>query len=893
MPVFRKLKVWIAALSWSSASHFAPALLALLAAGFMIVRMDLDEQRRFEENQQAETSLALGRLADDLRANIDGDMNLARGLVAAIESDPDIDQAHFQQFGESLMKTKSQIRNFAGAPDLIVSLVYPLKPNVKSLGLNYRANPEQRASALEAQRSRRPLLTGPVNLVQGGQGLIARYPVFTRSPDGGERFWGLLSAVMDLDALYADSGLLASDLDIDVAIGRNGGNRESGTFFGAPALFGAAPIVVDVDLGYDTWKLAATPKGGWKRARPGRLASRLASFAIMLCIVGPFLWIGRLQLQRKASFAALRKHEDELLALSKRTQLALDASKIGVWEFDVSTGVLNWDARMRALYSVDPHQARCTYEDWRLALHPDDLAEAEKVFAESIAGETNYVTHFRVVTPAGEVRHIKAFGLNYRTAAGAKRIVGANWDVTDDVAMQEQIRAAHAQAEVQNRRLEEASQRLQHQSLHDALTGLPNRRYMDQYIESPETDKRHVLLHVDLDRFKEINDSLGHAAGDAVLQAAASRLLAVLEAGEFAARIGGDEFVVIAATETPDERAHALAKALHDTLLRPILVDSFECRVGASLGVATQTSADADIRHLLANADLALYRAKELGRNRVEFFSEALRLSAVSLRNTANDLLIAIERDEIVPFFQPQFDATTLEIVGVEALARWRHPTRGVLTPDQFLAVAEDLNRVHEIDAAILAKALIERARWIAAGVDVRKLSVNISAQRLRDERLMQQMAELAAPPGSLAFELLESISFDDSDDDFVSRIDEIKRFGVEIEIDDFGTGHASITSLLELAPTRLKINRKLIAPIVESDHHRRLVSSMIEIGKALGIEVIAEGVETMAQARILGDLGCNALQGYAFARPMSGQAFYDFLCAQAATKPVLALLRA
>ncbi|HXZ14631.1 MAG TPA: EAL domain-containing protein, partial [Roseiarcus sp.] len=693
----------------------------------------------------------------------------------------------------------------------------------------------------------------------------------------------LLSAVMDLDKLYADSGLLDPDLAIEVAISRKGGNHEAGVFFGSPALFDQSPVVNAIDLGYDTWELAAVPKGGWAGSRPGRLASRLYSLVIACGIVGLFLWVGRLMQQRQASITALHEREDELETLSHRLQLALEASKIGVWEFDQSTGELNWDGRMRELYSVDPQKRVCEYDDWRRSLHPDDVAEAEEIFAQAIANETTYVTKFRIVTPAGEVRHIQAYGLTCRASSGARRIVGANTDVTDDVNMREELRSAHAQAELQNRWLEEASRRLEHQSFHDALTGLPNRRFLDRYLETPAADKLHVLMHIDLDRFKEVNDSLGHAVGDAVLRIAASRLLAVLNPNEFAARIGGDEFVVVAPCDAPEERSQALAATLHEAFMSPMIADGFECRMGASSGVATQSGPDENIRQLLVNADFALYRAKQLGRNRAEFFTEALRLSSISVRKTADELQVAFERDEIIPFFQAQFDANTLKLVGAEALARWRHPTRGLLTPDKFLSVAEGLNRVFEIDSIILDKTLFQSARWAANGLAVRKLSVNISAQRLRDKRLGPRLSELNIPAGSLAFELLESISFDGRDEELIGAIQKIKNLGIEIEIDDFGTGHASIASLLEIAPKRLKIDRKLIAPIVESMPQRRLVSSIIEIGKSLGIEIIAEGVETMAHARILGDLGCDTLQGFAFARPMASEDFFAFLRKHAA----------
>ena len=714
--------------------------------------------------------------------------------------------------------------------------------------------------------------------MQGGAGLIARYPIFANRGGEPERFWGILSAVMDLDKLYADSGFDDPNLPVDVAIARKSEEGATAVFFGDPSILSRKPVIYSIDLGYDTWNLAAIPKKGWIEAPTGMTPSRLYSCLVLVLVVGPLIWVGQLMRQRHGNMLALQEREDKLETLSHRHQLALEASKIGVWELDELTGALIWDDRMRELYCVPAGQITGNYEDWRNALHPDDLTKAEQVFAEALQNETKYSTEFRVLTPSGEVRHIRAYGITYRSSGGSKRIVGANWNVTEDVQLQQALRDAHAHAEVQNRRLAEVSKTLEHQSLHDSLTGLPNRRYLDRYLEQPDPGARHALLHVDLDHFKEVNDTFGHSVGDEVLRASASRLLAVLGPNEFTARIGGDEFVVVARSEHPELRGRELATAVHSAFAEPIVSLGFECHVGASIGVASQLEPSRDIRQLLGDADIALYEAKKLGRKRVEYFSEALRLSAVSAKRTADELLSAIEHEEFVPYFQPQFSADTLEIVGVEALARWRHPRLGILTPDKFLAVAEGLNKVADIDAIILEKSLFEATRWVANNLEVKKISVNISAQRLRDQRLIQRLSELQLGASSLSFELLESISFDGHDDELVEAIQKIKSFGIDIEIDDFGTGHASITSLIELAPRRLKIDRMLIAPIAGSIAQQRLVSSIIEIGKSLGIEIIAEGVETIAHARILRDLGCHALQGYAFARPMPSDELLVYL---------------
>ena len=309
----------------------------------------------------------------------------------------------------------------------------------------------------------------------------------------------------------------------------------------------------------------------------------------------------------------------------------------------------------------------------------------------------------------------------------------------------------------------------------------------------------------------------------------------------------------------------------------PVQYKGQECRIGVSIGIAHQSAAAEDLTQVLVNADIALYEAKRRGRNRHEVFAPYLKTAVFKTKQTADEILRGLEHNEFIAYFQPQFCPRSLDIIGVEALARWDHPTKGLLAPHAFLKTAEEINVLAEIDQRILEQALFQSRRWEAGGIDIPKVSVNISYYRLHDEKLIERLNGLSIPKGKLSFELLESISFDESDVTVLSNIERIKSLGIDIEIDDFGTGYASIISLLTLSPRRLKIDRQLVIPILTSAKQRQLVASIIDIGTSLGIEVIAEGVETMEHARILKDLGCHGLQGYAFARPMSANDLANF----------------
>ena len=861
--------------------YYVPAFIVVIAIAIAIVYADQQKSRLHQENLRNHVTEELGLIRARLEGGINANIQLVQGMVAVIETEPHITQERFSTLARRIFDTPHQLRNLAAAPDLVVRLAYPLSGNERLIGFDYRQSEAQKAAALLVQETGRLVVTGPVDLVQGGRGLIVRYPVVVSNSKGGRDFWGLLAAVIDMDKPYAYGGLETTKLGIDVAIASRSKDGGLGApFYGDAAIFHNIPVGMPISFGNESWEIVATPKGGWDQPPPDLWLSRILMLVVGMMIVAPVAWIARLLSERQANIAALRQREEELRAISHRLEIALQASRIGVWELDIGSGQLHWDARMQQLYGVQKAEAY-NYQTWRNALHPDDIEEAERVFTRALESGKDYVTEFRVVTGNGEVRHIRAYGTTYRDSRFRKKLVGVNWNVTADVRLQQELREAKLQAELQNLELEQARQHMEHNSLHDALTNLPNRRYLDQHLmrldAGSAAEASTTVLHIDLDRFKDINDTLGHGAGDAILRHVAGKLRENTRIEDFVARIGGDEFVVVCADSMSDTEYGDLARRLIDAVNTPITYAGHECRVGASIGIAMREKGEVRAEQLLVNADIALYEAKRHGRNRVERYTDQLKSLTINTKKTADAILRSLEQNDFVAYFQPQFDATTLEINGVEALARWDHPEEGIIGPDRFLKIAESLNVVSQIDAAILDQALLEHTRWLANDLAIDKVSVNISAQRLFDETLLQRLDQLDLIPGSLSFELLESISFDDKGAAVTSSIERIKAYGIDIEIDDFGTGYASILSLLKLSPRRLKIDRQLTAPIIVSSAQRRLISSIVEIGRSLGIEIVAEGVETMHHAAILRDLGCQTLQGFALARPMDGNTFVEF----------------
>lgn len=856
---------------------FFVVLIATVAALYFA-----DQQRALyqEENNRNMVTEQLSVMRAEIEGRITGNVLLLKGLVAALETEPMMTQSRFDHIAERILGSDGNIAYVAAAPEMVVSMVYP--PTEKGrIGFDFRKRNKEHGAAFLAAQSRKVNISGPVEMDNGDRGLVVNYPVLLRRGAAKAELWGILSATINLNQLFQDGGLMAEDLPIFFAISRGDAHGMfAAPFFGKADVFSRDPVRMTVNIGEDYWLLAAVPKNGWAIDNAGLLRFRLFLLFAAAAILVPVAWVIRLMAERHRTMEHLEQNGERLEALSRRLELALATSSIGIWEHDIPSGRQTWDERVREHLGIVARKEAYNFADWRAVVHPDDQRAAEAVYARTIRTGAPYAGQYRIIRPdTGEIRHIRAFGRLIDATPGKERFLGVEWDITEDVRREEALRGARELAEEKNRALEQAHRQMEHNALHDSLTGLPNRRYLDQHLAllaRPGEGEAISILHLDLDRFKDINDTLGHAAGDVILKHAAGVLRQAAEPADFVARFGGDEFIIVHRHAPGTEALEHIARRVERAVGEPILFEGQECRAGASIGIATWMQEDTAAQ-LLVNADIALYEAKRRGRSRIEYFTDGLRAQMVGHKQTADDILRALEEGEFLAYFQPQFDAATLEITGVEALVRWDHPARGLLAPDSFLRIAEGMHLMQRIDEIMLDQALLHFNQWQVAGLAVPRVSVNISAQRLLDGQLLDKVERLHFQPGSVCFELLESISFDDDDDTVVETISRLKALGIEVEIDDFGTGHASIINLLKLTPRKLKIDRQLIKPILGSVREKQLVSSIIDIGRTCGIGIVAEGVETMEHAAMLREMGCETLQGYAFARPMSGADFLAF----------------
>ena len=437
--------------------------------------------------------------------------------------------------------------------------------------------------------------------------------------------------------------------------------------------------------------------------------------------------------------------------------------------------------------------------------------------------------------------------------------------------------------------IDTARRQAEHSALHDSLTGLANRRYLDEELSrSVEFARRgngtFAVFHLDLDHFKEVNDTMGHAAGDAVLVEVAKRLRETMRTTDFVARTGGDEFVIIAPGLSEADRASTLADRIISVICAPMEHNRSDCSVGASIGVElVSTDADASLtaERVLMNADIALYRAKALGRRRHVFFDTALQTMVDDGRRLGEELLSALKNGEIVAHYQSQHDPITGTIRGVEALARWQHPTHGLLSPEAFLPTASRLGVLAEVDATILRQAIGHLKMWDGAGFNLEALSVNVSAERLNDPDLVSTLQSMDLPHGRLVFEILETAVVDELSDEARWTLDALSDLGIEIEVDDFGTGTASILGVLALAPARLKIAREIIEPITQGPAQLAVLRAILSLGQSLGVGLIAEGVATADHHEILRTMGFEKLQGFYLSRPVDAEAMTQVLASQ------------
>jgi diguanylate cyclase (GGDEF)-like protein/PAS domain S-box-containing protein len=544
-------------------------------------------------------------------------------------------------------------------------------------------------------------------------------------------------------------------------------------------------------------------------------------------------------------------------------RLAQEAAEAGIWEWDMREDVVRLSptsARMHNLpLSAGQDAMEIPLADWKAQVHPDDLPAVWTEVRRAIADRSTYSCEFRIANPAvpDEPRWMQSFGRMVTDEGGEpSRCVGLQIDVTDRKASDARIAFAAS---------------------HDALTGLPNRRIFHATLERALADAREgrgtaALLCLDLDRFKTINDTLGHHAGDRLLRIVADRLRANVDDGDVVARLGGDEFAIVLRDPAGPDHAQALAQAIIEAMGLPIQLGTQVVTIGASVGIAMAPGHGSEVDLLHRHADLALYRAKAAGRNGFQVYTASMDAALENRNQLELDMHLAHRGDGFRLDYQPVVELSTGKVRCFEALMRWPHPTRGMVSPAEFIPIAEETGLVVPLGAWALREACRVAASWPN---DVR-VAVNVSPVQFRQPGLeLAVTAALAASglaPYRLELEVTESLLIQDSEA-VIACLHRLRAMGVRIALDDFGTGYSSLSYLRRFPFDKIKIDRSFVREIEDPDA-QVIVSAVVSIGERLGTAITAEGVETEDQLALVRQAGCTEVQGFLFGKPMSaGQA--------------------
>ncbi len=697
-------------------------LLALLVFAFCLFFAARFIESRQDGDAELQRFFALQDLAT-MRARIEGHLNAnlvaIRTLRAEIALNPVIEPDRFQRLADEVLIDELHTRHVALAPDLVISFVYPLTGNEAAVGLDYRDRPQQLVTIEAALAAGDILISGPVDLVQGGRALIARVPVYLHRTDD---LWGVISQVIDHERLFADSGLFDDETWSIGLRGVDGTGMDGEVIVGSDHLWQRDPVMVPIDLPVGQWQLAAMPASlSWERP--------LASYSGLWFLGGA---------------------------------LALTASLL-------IYGLLSSRMRLQRALSTISHQARF-----------------------------------------------------------------------------------------------------------DGLTGLPNRRFFSQHLEAHITrcrrnQRRFALMFLDLDHFKEINDSLGHEAGDDLLRVISQRVLDAVRAEGVVARFGGDEFVILVSDLSDPVDAEHVAERVLDALQSPLVIAGHEVSIGGSIGIAVHPDDGAETGDLLKHADLAMYAAKSAGRGTSYFYNESLRHQSEMHLKLHREIQLGLAQGQFEVYYQPMVDAGSGEIRAVEALIRWNHPEQGLLTPADFIPVAERTGVIRDLGEQVLRQGCADCRRMLRAGLDV-TLSVNRSPREFNDRKMVQRWLETieqeGLTPDRVTVELTESLLMPNRERQH-QLLRDLHVGGVRLSIDDFGTGYSSVTYLRQFPVSQIKVDGTFVADMLVDTAQYALIEALVTMAQALGLEVVAEGVETEDQARTLSGMGCHLLQGYYFGRPM------------------------
>lgn len=566
----------------------------------------------------------------------------------------------------------------------------------------------------------------------------------------------------------------------------------------------------------------------------------------------------------------LEKRATELRAAQERYELAIRGANDGLWDWDLKEKKVFYSPRWKEMLGYEEDVGFDDPEDWLNKIHPNYIRQVRAELDAHLSGQTpRFESEYQMLHANGEYLWMLARGIALRDEQG------------------QAIRVSGSQTDISLRKQNE--HKLEHAAFHDALTGLPNRvlflNRLEHLIAKVGRSKALVgaVLFLDLDRFKVINDSLGHMMGDNVLIGVAQRLKSILRPGDTLARLSGDEFVFLLEDIHTIEEAEKIADRIAKKLALPFVFEKETILASASIGIVGVSDRSLTGDLIMRNADLAMYEAKSLGRRRYSIFNNETQFYKVNQLQMEKDLQSALEKMELFLVYQPIVNISNDSIAGFEALIRWQHPTFGIVPPTRFISLAEESGLILPIGEYILETACEQLAKWRAELKQAKdiEISVNLSINQLSDlaniERLLKIISRYKFPPHSLKIELTESVLAQNIE--LCSQnLERFKSHNIELCIDDFGTGFSSLSQLNAFPFDIVKVDRCFVSRMGSDDKTYRMVAGIINLSHDLAYKVIAEGVETIIELNLLRQLNCDYVQGYYFSKPVSAAEAKEFI---------------